>query len=160
MPTFHIQIAGQVKTPDGKLLQVPPGVALQQRGPVIQVTVGVEQNMAKALMQQGKTVPPPKLGYALIDTGASVTCIDEQIAKDLGLPVVDVGKMTSASHEGHPCNLYPAQITIPPMLTFQAPRAMGAKIAVQGFVAIIGRDVLQGCVLIYNGGTGQITLCI
>lgn len=160
MPTFHIQISGQGKTSDGKLFVVPPRVALQQRGSVIEVTVGVEQNMAKALAQQGKSVPQPKPGYALIDTGASVTCIDEQVAADLGLPVVDVGKMSSASHEGHPCNLYPAQITIPPILTFQAPRAMGAKIVGQGFVAIIGRDVLQGCVFIYNGGAGQITLCI
>lgn len=160
MPTFHIQIAGQGKTPDGRVFQIPPAHALQQRGPVIQVTVGLEQNMSKALIQQGKAVPQPKNGYALIDTGASVTCIDEQIANDLALPVVDIGKMTSASHEGHPCNLYPAQITIPPLLTFQAPRAMGAKLAIQGLIAIIGRDVLQGCVLIYNGGTGQITLCI
>jgi len=74
--------------------------------------------------------------------------------------VVDVGKMTSASHENYPCNLYAAQISIPPVLTFPAPRAMGANIATQGLVAIIGRDVLQGCVFIYNGGAGQITLCI
>lgn len=125
MPVFHSQIGGQGKTPDGKVFQVPAHIALQQRGPVLPVAVGLEQNMAQALLQQGKVVPQPKTGIALIDTGASVTCIDEQAAKDLGLPVVDVGNMTSASHEKHPCNLYPAQIVIAQALSFQAPRAMG-----------------------------------
>ena len=63
MPTFQIQISGQGKTPDGKVIVVPPSVALQQRGPVIQVAVSLEQNMAKALMQQGKPIPQPKPGY-------------------------------------------------------------------------------------------------
>jgi len=159
MPVFHIQIAGQGKTPEGKVFQVPPAVALQQRGPVIPVAVTIEQNMGKSLLQQGKSVPT-KTGLALIDTGASQSCIDEQAAKELGLPVVNVGKMTSASHEQHPCNLYPVQFSIPPALTFQAPHAMGAKLAVQGLLAIIGRDVLQHCLMVYNGGIGQITISI
>ena len=107
MPIFHIQIAGHGKTPDGKVFQVPPAVALQKSGPAIPVSVTIEQNMGKALSQQGKTVPS-KGGAALIDTGASQSCIDEQVAKELGLPVVDIGRMASASHEQHPCNLYPA----------------------------------------------------
>jgi predicted aspartyl protease len=159
MPIFHIQLAGQAKTPDGKILPVPPALVLQQRGPVIQVTITIEQNMGKALAQQGKAIGT-RQGFALIDTGASQTAVDEQVAKDLGLPIVDVGKMTSASHEKHPCNLYPVQVSIPPNLTFQSPRAMGALLAPQGLVAIIGRDVLQHCLLVYNGGTGQITLSI
>jgi predicted aspartyl protease len=159
MPIFQIQIAGQGKTPDGKVLAVPPAVALQQRGPVIPVSLTIEQNMGKTLSQQGKTVPT-KQGVALIDTGASRSAIDEQVAKDLGLPIVNVAKMTSASHEEHPCNLYPVQFSILPNIVFQSPQTVGAKLATQGFVAIIGRDVLQKCVLIYNGGSGQITLCL
>jgi predicted aspartyl protease len=158
MPTFHIQVVGQGKTPDGKPVQVPPGQALQQRGPVIQVTVGLEQTMAHALIQQGKAIPPARAGLALIDTGASVSCIDEQAAQDMKLPVVDVGKMTSASHDSHPCNLYPIQIVLPAGIAFGAPRAMGASLAAQGLIAIIGRDILQVCTLFYNGNAGQITL--
>ncbi len=159
MPTFHIQLAGQGSSPDGKSIQVPPVVALQQRGPIIQVSVGLEQGMAKAITQQGKSVPAPRIGYALIDTGASLSCIDEQVAKDMQLPVVDVGQMVSASHTGHPCNLYPIHIAlVPTPIVFNASRAMGANLAVQGCVAIIGRDILQSCTLFYNGAAGQITL--
>ena len=159
MPIFQIQIAGQGKTPDGKTFQVPAAMALQQRGPIIPISVTIEQNMGKTLAQQGKNVPT-KQGIALFDTGATQSAIDDQVAQELGLPVVDVGKMTSASHEQHPCNLYPVQFSIVPGIVFQSPRTMGVKLAVQGMIAIIGRDVLQSCVFIYNGASGQITLCL
>ncbi len=126
----------------------------------MQVSVGLENGMAKALVQQGKLVPAPKVGLALIDTGATVSCVDETIAKELKLPVVDVGKMSSASHTGHPCNLYPIQIALPAGIAFNAPRAMGANLAPQGLIAIIGRDILQVCTMFYNGGAGQITLSL
>ena len=161
MPTFHIQIVGQpINGANGKPIPIPPGTALQQRGPVIQVQLGLEQTMAQALTQQGKTPPAFKTGFALIDTGASVSCVDDSAAKELKLPVVDVAQMTSASHSAHPCNMYPVQLNLPGGIGFGAPRAMGANLAVQGFIAIIGRDVLQRCTMFYNGNAGQITLSL
>src|SRR5579863_6985808 len=130
MPILHGQMAGQGKGPDGKLIQVPPQVALQMRGPILQVTISIEQNAAKALLAQGQSVPS-KNGLALIDTGASNTCVDDQAAKELGLPVIDVGNMQSASHEKHPCNIYPVQI-VTQVVTLNSPRTMGANLAAQG----------------------------
>jgi len=160
MPILHVQAAAHGKTPDGKTVALPPSVALQLRGPLLQVTVTIEQNMAQVLLEQGKPVPSPVAGRALLDTGASTTCVDEQAALQLGLPVVDVVSMASASHARHQCNVYPVQINIPPMLNLQAPRAMGAALAAHGLLALIGRDVLQQCTVFYNGATGQITLSI
>lgn len=159
MPILHSQTAGQIKTPDGKTVQVHPAIALQLRGPVLQVSVTIEQNVGKGLIAQGKELPTPKSGLALIDTGASNTCIDEQAAKELGLPVIDVGSMQSASHEKHPCNIYPIQINTP-IVTLNAPRAMGASLASQGLLVLIGRDILQNCNLFYNGPVGQFTLSV
>ncbi len=159
MPILHSQIAAQAKTPDGKVIQVPPATALQLRGPILQVSLTIEQNAGKGLVAQGKTVPTPRSGLALIDTGASNTCVDEQTAKDLGLPVIDVANMQSASHEKHSCNVYPVQI-ITPIVTLNAPRAMGAALASQGLLVLVGRDVLQNCNLFYNGPAGQFTLSL
>src|SRR2546428_9824701 len=106
-------MAAQARTRAGKLLGFPPATALQLRGPILQVSLTIEQNAGKGLVAQGKTVPAPKSGLALIDTGASNTCVDEQTAKDLGLPVIDVANMQSASHEKHECNIYPVQIITP-----------------------------------------------
>lgn len=157
MPILHSQITAHTKSLDGKTVEVPPAAALQLRGPILQVSVTVEQNLGKGLIAQGKALPEPKSGLALIDTGASNTCIDEQAAKELGLPVIDVANMQSASHEKHPCNIYPVQI-ITPIVTLNAPRAMGAALVSQGLLVLIGRDVLQSCALFYNGPAGQFTL--
>ena len=151
-------MGAQAKSPDGKVVQVSPDVALQMRGPVVQVTVTIEQNAGKALLSQGKVVQS-KSGLALIDTGASNTCIDDQAAKDLGLPVIDVANMQSATHEKHPCNVYPVQI-VTPVVTLNSPRTLGAALASQGLLVIIGRDVLQKCNLFYNGPAGQFTLSL
>ena len=106
MPILHSQIAAQAKTADGKTIEVPPATALQLRGPILQVSLTIEQSAGKGLVAQGKTLPAPKSGIALIDTGASNTCVDEQAAKELGLPIIDVANMQSASHatgfEAHP----------------------------------------------------------
>jgi hypothetical protein len=80
-----MQITAQAETPNGKSVPVPSPIALQLRGPVVQVAVMIEQSAAKALLSQGKTAPS-KSGLALIDTGASNSCIDEQAAQDLGYP--------------------------------------------------------------------------
>lgn len=159
MPILHSQAAVLTKTPDGRTVQAPPAIGLLLRGPVVQVSVTIEQNAGKGLTAHGKTLPTPKSGLALIDTGASNTCIDDQAAEELGLPVIDVASMQSASHEKHPCNVYPIQI-ITPIITLNAPRAMGAALASQGLLVLIGRDVLQHCTLYYNGPVGQFTLSL
>lgn len=161
MPILHIQVGVQAQTPDGQQVQLPPPVAMMLRGPCIQVTVAVAQPIAEQLLQQGQTLPPPVSGIALIDTGASVTCIDEDAARQLGLPAVDVVSVASASHATTQQNVYPVQIEVVGMsFTITAPRAIGAPLAAQGLLALIGRDVLQACTLFYNGPAGTITLSI
>ncbi len=158
MPILHQQFAAIAKTKDGKKAAAPSHLPLRLRGPLLQVTVTIEENAGKGLLAKGETLPTPKSGLALIDTGASNTCIDDKAAQELGLPIIDVGKMTSASHEEHPCNIYPVQINIVGFVSLNAPKAMGAALAAQGLLALIGRDVLERCTLFYNGPTSEITL--
>ncbi len=161
MPIFHTQYSGQRTAPDGNSISLPPSVVLQTRGPVVQVTVGVADVVAHQLAAAGQNVPQPIAGQALIDTGASVTCIDDQIAQQLQLPVIDVAQMTSASHAAIPVNIYPAVIEFVGFgMRLNIGRAMGANLAPQGIVALLGRDLLQVCTLHYNGPTGQITLAV
>ena len=161
MPILHQQFAAEGKRPDGKIIQLPPPAALQMRGPIVQVSVSVEQNIAQQLLQSGTTLPPPISGFALIDTGASMTCIDNEAAKQLQLPVIDVTKMASASHDSTDCNIHPIQIDVPGInLKIGVPRAMGASLKAQDLLLLIGRDVLQHGTLFYNGISGQITFSI
>lgn len=159
MPILHSQIAAKGTQPDGKVVDVPAATALQMRGPIVQVTVTIEQNAGKALLSQGKALPTPETGWALIDTGASNTCIDEQAAKKLGLPVIDVGTILSATHQKVPCNSYPVLIHTP-IVDLNNARTIGAALAAQGLLVLIGRDVLSRCNLFYNGPMGQFTLSL
>ena len=159
MPILHSQIAAKATQADGKVVDVAPPVALQMRGPVLQVTVTVEQNVGKGLVSRGKPLPAPKAGWALIDTGASNTCIDEQAAQEMGLPIIDVGAMQSATHEKVACNIYPVLIQTP-IVDLNSIRTIGAALAGQGLLILIGRDVLQRCNLFYNGLAGQFTLSV
>ncbi|MDE3068108.1 MAG: hypothetical protein KGJ60_11230 [Verrucomicrobiota bacterium] len=160
MPILHSQYQAATKTPDGKVIQLPAQVGLATRGPLVQVTISLADPIAAELVKQGKPVPPPVQGLALIDTGAG-SCIDEAAAQKLQLPVVNVVNMASASHASANANVYPAKLQITGLpMTFNAPMCIGAPLAVQGLIALIGRDLLQHCTLIYNGNLGQISLCI
>jgi len=161
VPILHVQLSGQGHTQDGKPISIPPQIVMRDRGPCIQITVTAAESIADQLVQQGKTIPQPVSGMALIDTGASTTCIDVDLAQQLGLPVIDVVQMSSASHASTSQNVYPIQIEVlGPGIKINVPRAIGATLAPQGIVALIGRDFLQHCTLFYNGVTGEITLSI
>ena len=102
MPILNIQLAAQ----DLSGNQIPPLVALLQRGPVVQVSVSVEQNIAQQLLAQGLSLPTPERGIALIDTGATSTCIDDAAAARLNLPAIDIVTVASASHASTQQNVH------------------------------------------------------
>ncbi|GIW41619.1 MAG: hypothetical protein KatS3mg076_2196 [Candidatus Binatia bacterium] len=123
--------------------------------------MGVEQHIAQQLLQMGQSVPVPVSGLALIDTGATTTCVDEAAAQRLGLPVIDVATLASASHASSQHNVYPIQIEVTGLpIVLNAPRAIGAPLASQGLLVLLGRDLLQHCTLFYNGLNGSFTLSI
>ncbi len=147
--------------PDGTPVQLPPPVAFQMRGPCLQVTINLSASVAAQLVQQGVAVPAPMSGTALIDTGASLTCIDDVAAQRLGLSVIDVVSIASASHASTQQNVYATLIEITgTAISINADRAIGAALHAQGLIALIGRDVLMMTTIFYNGVTGEFTLSV
>jgi predicted aspartyl protease len=115
--------------------------------------------MAQTLQQSGQPVPAPISGWALIDTGSDGTCIDGARAAEMGLPVIDIAKMSSASHQETEQNVHPIKIEFAGVpIIVEAERAMTAKLDNFGLLLIIGRDTLQHCTFMYNGVAGCITL--
>jgi len=161
LPILHIQITAEAQASNGTSIPITPSNALTQRGPVVQVTVNVEQHIAQQLLQEGQVLPTPVSGLALLDTGATRTCIDETVAQSLHLPVIDVATIASATHASTQQNVYPIQIEVSGLpIKINAPKAIGVPLSVQGLIVLIGRDVLQNCTLFYNGLTGSFTLSI
>lgn len=76
MPILNIQFGEtNAQGPDGQTILIPPHLGLVQRGPIIQVSLNLARAIAEQLLARGQQLPEPRSGLALIDTGASATCI-------------------------------------------------------------------------------------
>lgn len=106
-------------------------------------------------------IPAAIKGRALIDTGASTTCVDETAVASLGISPIDKVWMTSASHDRTEKGVYPVRLFTREKsgnITITANRAIGAALAGQGLLALVGRDILKDMVLFYQGKDGHIRL--
>jgi predicted aspartyl protease len=161
MPILHVQVSGHRIGPEGQPVSVEPSQVLAMRGPVVQVSIKVPPEIAERLTSAAQPVPSPIVGFALIDSGAATSCIDNTAAQSLGLPVVNVISMASATHADVATNVYPITFDIlgGAQITVNSPRTAGATLANQGLVLLIGRDLLSKAVFSYNGLAGQFTIC-
>lgn len=138
---------------------------LQARGPLLQVALSVLDPQAAVLTERGEVVPVVS-GLALIDTGASTTCVDDAAANEARLPAVDTARMSSASGPSQ-VSVYAGKIALVQpsgsdgtSAVIDAHQALGVNIREQGILALIGRDLLRSCILIYNGLEAQYTLAL
>ena len=128
---------------------------LQALGAVLPVKVGVPKVLRDVLAKKNETPRPPMTVQALIDTGASRTCISPDICQKLNLKPHGVGKMLTV---GEPTfadvyNIYmdiemgPGNfVVLDPIMVF-APSLAGAG----NFQCLIGRDILAGASFTYLG---------
>lgn len=96
---------------------------------------------------------------ALVDTGAGESCIDSLLAAKLGLPIVD--RMTVAGISGpEEVNVHLAQIHVPALTVTIYGRFAGVHLAKGGQMheALLGRTFLQDFTMVYEGGTGAVTI--
>jgi predicted aspartyl protease len=125
------------------------------------VEIGVPAGIVALLEKEGKPIPPPAIGAALIDTGAAGCVIDSAAAESLGLMPVDMVEILGVSApERRPT--YAVRFSFPELggVIYEPETAIssGHLLQKQGLIALIGRDLLQHTVLVYNGKLGTITL--
>jgi hypothetical protein len=152
------------------ILTVPfvAGVGVRVRA---QVTLGRPELLRRR--QALQPIPPPFPVVALLDTGAERTCVDPAVVARPGLPHLGAvltyapglgagpaalgGATANFSYEAglvllHPVVKPPSNLVIPELVVDELP------LAALGIEAVIGRDVLAGCVLVYDGPAGSATL--
>lgn len=147
MPYFTRQVA-----PDGGLIVV--------------AYIGVSQARRNALLLAGQVVPRIVQVQALIDTGASCCCVDPSVLTQLNLTPTGSATVNTPTTGNTPAlaDQYDVSLMIPsaqdsPALVHHALAVVQADLLqVQGFHVLVGRDVLQGCLLTYDGKTGLFTL--
>lgn len=96
---------------------------------------------------------------ALVDTGASESCIDNLLAAQLNLPIVD-RRPIAGSSGSHTTNMYLAQIHVPALKFNIYGIFAGVDLKAGGQVhsALIGRTFLQNFTMVYEGQTGSVTI--
>lgn len=155
MPIISLQATKKQQGGDSE----PAPELLAVQGPVIPVVLSVLDETSKALMESKQKPPDPINGFALIDTGATSTCVDRDSARRAFLPTRGVANMASASHPENEAELFAGKIVLHNTVAINVPNAMGVNLSgFPGLIALIGRDTLQNCVMVYNGRTGSIDL--
>jgi len=145
----------------GRSEPLSPSDVLAEAGPCVPAVVSLLRRAGREASPNDAHAPATASGFALIDTGASSTSVDEKAVQELGQPSVDVARIASALEPSAVRSVYPISISLEGLpFPFIVPRAIGAELRSQGLLVLLGRDVLQYCTLFYNGLTGQITLAI
>ena len=139
---------------------------LMQAGPMLSVQVALPSALEEHLASQNQPIPPSIQGWALIDTGATRSCVDTQVISSLQVNPIGIATVGTAKGQVQQ-NLYPAKFNFPDAnnMTIEFSSAVGVdltgqSIGEQRLVALIGRDVLSHCILIYNGPGGFFTLAL
>jgi predicted aspartyl protease len=133
-------------------------------GPLMDAFVGVSDARRTALQSLNQPIPNPIQVRALIDTGASGTCVDPSVMTALALTPKGQIQMCTPSTGAvpHTADQYDVSIFIPcganPAFVRRTLGVACVELAAQGFHVLIGRDILRACLLTYNGTTGSFTL--
>ncbi len=137
-------------------LQIAPG------GPIVDILVGVSQARQQALQRASQAIPPPVQIRALVDTGASCTCIDPSVLGRLGLAPTGTAPIHTpfTGVQPHQANQYDVSLVLMhPLLTYTigAIPVVESQLLIQGIQGLIGRDALGNCLFIYDGRAGIFT---
>jgi hypothetical protein len=140
------------------------GSLLKDNGPLIQVEVGLPEALQADFVRKGIALVPPRAGYALIDTGASLSSVHEPVLQAFRIPPID-RISTQTPHGAGKSMVYPAKISFPGLSIRDLPmdRVVGCDLKWEAsdgeeIIMLLGRDLLQGFLLVYNGKRSHITL--
>jgi hypothetical protein len=138
------------------------GYTLTGSGPIISVEISIPAALKQHLSEKGLPIPPPQSGFALIDTGAFATAVDQSIFDALGVSPIDKIK-TSTPHGDAESPVYPASVTFPGLELKEMPmeRVVGCNLKWQTLegkeiIMLLGRDLLQYFLLVYNGKSADV----
>lgn len=144
--------------------KAPNPTHIMRVGPRLQIEISIPDSLITQLVAQGKAIPAPVTGFGLIDTGASVTCVDEGILKSLNLTPFSTANVSTPNGDVVQ-GIYPVSISFPGtgFASIKLASCVGANLTSQtkpplNTIALIGRDILSKGVFIYDGKHATFTL--
>lgn len=131
---------------------------LQRGGPLIPIQVEMPSAVTLEHAKSQKEIPFPITGFALLDTGASRTCVDESVL--LGLDLSPSGAANIATPSGRSRRLrYFAKLSFPdcPLPDRYPIEVTGVDLRSRSYIALIGRDLMRDMLVIYDGPGARVT---
>jgi hypothetical protein len=144
---------------DGKGGLAHNPLALVGPGPRMPCEVRLHAKLAEAMVNAGQDVPPGVHGEILIDSGASMTCVEVETLQAFGLtPVAECEVFTPSGVAMQ--GIYACGMAFPGTGLPSLPEifVLGSNLKRQKIVALLGRDVLSQGVFVYNGSAGHWSL--
>ena len=133
----------------------PGSSLLVMYGPTLMVNIGFDPKYKAGIVP----IAGIKGVRALVDTGATECCIDNLLASQLRLPIVD-RRAISGVHGSQLTNMYLAQVHIPTLNSTVHGAFAGVDLRAGGQMhsALIGRTFLQNFKMTYEGKTGTVII--
>ena len=131
---------------------------LENLGFLLSVEVSPPQSLARLLALQQPTASQGVIGLALVDTGASCCCVEESALRRLQLEPVRHTEVRSPNGSRRQF-VYVARLGFPgsAIPATELP-VVGVQMGSEEIIALVGRDFLRHCLLVYNGPAGRCSL--
>lgn len=131
---------------------------LRREGAIINIQVAVPAALAQQLQAAGKTVPPPQMVRGMVDTGASISTVSDQVAAAAGLQAVGTIPLYGVGGGGEK-PVYATSFTLTDYgVTLDPLEVGGVSINMPGVDILIGRDVLKALDLAWQGVQGNFNI--
>lgn len=130
---------------------------LRRSGPKIRISIGHPQITLEVAQEANLKLQAPFTITALIDTGASRTVINPQVAATCGLHQTGIVRISTAGHiTDRPEFAGAIQFPGQKLRGFDPISLVGCPLPEQDVACLLGRDVLERWNLTYDGRSGLV----
>ena len=131
---------------------------LAARGFLLPVEVSPPQSLTRVLAAHEPSAALVASGFAMIDTDAGCCCVEESVLRRLQLQPVNQVEVRSPNGPRRQ-SVFLARFSFPGSAIPPVDRAIvGVQMGDDETIALIGRDFLLQCLLVYNGPAGSCSL--
>lgn len=158
---FNVLTQPDPSDPQQTLIHVQPGPhGLFSGGIIMDILIGIDSITAQSLQSADIPVPPPFTAKALVDTGCTITSIDNSIVSALNL--IPRGYSQTGTANGiatvtnHLVSIEFPRTNLTGRLIHQV---QSVSLTGQPFHVLIGRDLMASWNISYNGTAGFVSIC-
>jgi len=123
---------------------------LTENGPTTNIELAISSGLEKSMKESGDEIPTPVSGMAMIDTGASVTVISDNLIKKLNINPTGKVLVNTPTAMNVSCDEYHLRVIFPNNVIIET-FVVSAPMEGQNVNCLIGRDLLQHSVFVYIG---------